>query len=165
MTTEPLSPGLAKLVAQQSKRRTPKAKQQGPDLLDVLSGEDERQELVRAQRLAYRQRRELCPDGRELPEGHTWCGRCGEIIFNYSLVINHDLGYCGCPVEFDPVLKLTPGPGFRRGTPFTREQMNTRWDRQFFPDCECGDSCGIHQPDGMCYAYCGCHEYRPKGQP
>jgi hypothetical protein len=144
-----------------AKRRTKK----NPDQLEILDpAEAARRERLYAQRLAYQERRKACPDGRELPDDMTWCGRCGEIIFNYSLVINHDLGYCGCPVEFDPVLKLNPGPGFRHGVPFSIDELNNRWDRQFFPDCECGDACGIHDVNGFCIAYCGCHEYRPKGE-
>jgi hypothetical protein len=139
------------------RRRTPK-----PEQLAILSPEEqERRERRAAQRQAYDKRRQCRPDGQPLPKGMSWCGRCGETVFAYSMVINHDLGYCGCPVEFDPVLKLKNGPGFRHGTPFNRDELNDRWDRQFFADCVCGDACGIHQPDGWCYAYCGCDEYRP----
>ena len=107
--------------------------------------------------------RTFCPDGRSVPKGMTWCGRCGEIIFAYSLVINHDLGYCGCPVEYDPVSDLLRhGPGFRPGTPFTRRQLNTRWDRQFFPDCICGDAFGNHHRGNICIGCFRCQQYRPR---
>ena len=144
-------------------RRRPRGKK--AEQLVILSPEEQaRRELVATQRQAYRERRRVRPDGLPLPDGMDWCGRCGETVFAYSMVINHDLGYCGCPVEFDPVLKLAPGPGFRWGTPFDRDQINNRWDRQFFPDCECGDSCGIHKSDGLCIACYRCDEYRPKGE-
>jgi hypothetical protein len=138
-----------------------------PNQLELLDpAEAERREKRYAQTLAYRERRKTCPDGRGLPEGMDWCGRCGEIVFAYSMVINHDLGYCGCPVEFDPVWKDDAWRreihSFGARGRLDRDTLNQRWDRQFFADCECGDACGNHKEDGLCLACYRCHEYRPR---
>lgn len=79
------------------------------DLLDLLDGAAERIEQQRrldsevaALRQLLEHRRAGRPDGLPVPRGEDWCGRCGENTFAYGLVINHDLGYLGCPVAVDP---------------------------------------------------------------
>lgn len=143
-----------------------------PDLLDVLSGAADRRDAEAERRKAYETLRATCPDGRVLAEDETWCGRCGETVYPYDLTINHDLGYCGCPVESDPTWKRYPrredGRGFRghgavgypgEGGTLTVEDLCDRWDRQFFPDCTCGHPWGLHEDHDRCLAWCGCFEY------
>ena len=154
------------------------------DLLDLLDGTAERIEAaellvprIDALRLLWKQRHSVRPDGAPLPVGQGWCGRCGQNTFAYGLTINHDLGYCGCPVEVDPTWSRYPrradGRGFRghgavghanHGL-LTVDELCDRWDRQYFPDCTCGHPWGVHcradHPtfDFACGTSCGCSIY------
>lgn len=143
------------------------------DLLDVLSGRDDSETAFLQRRKAYQARRAVCPDGRKLEANQTWCGRCGSRISTCDLVINHDLGYAGCPVEVDPVWSKMPpredGLGWRGASrkgqgsvPMSVAQLCNRWDRQYFRDCKCGHPWGLHEDNSDCHAYCGCVEYREK---
>lgn len=99
---------------------------------------------------AYNQTKSTRPDtGEQLPDGYVWCGRCGETVHAGALFNTHDIGYCGCPVETDPVFRTRkPLPGFRRvegvTSPMGDEHLTTRWDRAYFADCTCGHPWGLH---------------------
>lgn len=128
----------------------------------------------REQARRWNEQRDTNPDGRPLEAGQTWCGRCGKTVQKYDIVINHDLGYLGCPNEHDPTWSRFPvGKGFRgvidptrTSVHLTEDEMCDRWDRQHFPDCAaCGDPWGLHNHGGSCYLYCGCHGYvAPEGE-
>ena len=146
------------------------------DLFDVLAGTDDQHDRDMEDREVFRQAHSVRPDtGKACPPGRTWCGRCGEDVSAYDLTINHDLGYCGCPVDVDPVFKeATPAPGWRNtaeiSTPFDYDALAHRWDRQFYPDCAaCGHPWGLHYrhnaTGSTCLTYCGCHRYQAPSQP
>lgn len=99
------------------------------------------------------------------PEGwypQVRCGRCGQYTFEYGMVINHDLGYGGCPGAED-----------RRGLQHLPPAQAGGWhqrrhDRLHHADCACGHPWGFHdhtsaatimQPRGRCAQYCGCVAY------
>uniref|UniRef100_A0AAU8GM29 Uncharacterized protein n=1 Tax=Mycobacterium phage JustASigh TaxID=3158894 RepID=A0AAU8GM29_9CAUD len=137
-----------------------------PDLLDLLSGEVDRREARAVRLAAYQALRAVCPDGRHLEPGQTWCGRCGQTVRAFEMVNNHDLGYLGCPAQFDPTWsRYQPAPGFREVANYpgrghlTEEDYSDRWDRQFVPDCECGHPWGVHRHGEFCTAWCGCTAY------
>ena len=148
------------------------------DLLDLLDGTAERIEEQRrldaevaTLRQLWEQRRAGRPDGQPVPTGEDWCGRCGQNTFDYGLVINHDLGYLGCPVEVDPTWSKYQCVGFRGAVGYpsstlTVEDLCDRWDRQFFPDCVCGHPWGVHTHAAhptwsfSCATSCGCPIYR-----
>lgn len=148
------------------------------DLLDLLDGTAERIEEQRrldaeiaTLRQLWEQRRAGRPDGQPVPTGEDWCGRCGQNTFDYGLVINHDLGYLGCPVEVDPTWSKYQCVGFRGAVGYpsgtlTVDDLCDRWDRQFFPNCVCGHPWGVHTHAAhptwsfACNTSCGCPIYR-----
>ncbi|MDN5758693.1 MAG: hypothetical protein L0H59_09190 [Tomitella sp.] len=134
------------------------------DLLDVLSGRADAIDRKRAARQQWDERRSSCPDGRVLEVGETWCGRCGATIGHYDLVINHDLGFLGCPAESDPTWSRYKTVGFRCAVGYgqgilTVADLCDRWDRQHFADCACGHPWGVHGDGATCQAYCACQAY------
>jgi hypothetical protein len=107
----------------------------------------------------------VAPDGREIPDVHQLCGRCGTIDWTGHVSTSHDLGYCGCPNDRDPTWSRSEkGPGYQSIThngrvrsQLTTEELCERWDRRYLPDCaECGHPWGLHQHNRFCTTYCGC---------
>ncbi|ORA24927.1 hypothetical protein [Mycobacterium aquaticum] len=143
-----------------------------PDLFDVLSGALDSREAASRRRSEYNARRAVRPDGHPLGPRESWCGRCGKTVPAYEMTINHDLGYLGCPTEFDPTWsKCEAAPGFRgvEGYPdphgqLTESDLNDRWDRRYFADCTCGHAWGLHRQGEFCIAWCGCDAYEACGQ-
>ena len=118
------------------------------------------------------------PDGTPLPRDKSWCGRCGANDRTATIHLNHDLGYSGCPIDSDPTWSRYPrrqdGHGWRgggiEGYPTSgillEDDLCDRWDRKYFPDCECGHPKGIHasgHATAFCIARCGCSEYGAVG--
>lgn len=113
----------------------------------------------------FEQMRVVRPDTQEVPPEGEWCGRCGADIQPYDLVINHDLGYLGCPADLDPTWREYPIHGFRCAEGYGQGILKIvdlcdRWDRQFFTDCVCGHPWGVHNRNVACGAHCGCGEYQ-----
>jgi hypothetical protein len=89
------------------------------------------------------------------------CLRCGMPIYEYDRVINHDLGWCGCPDG--------RAGGFHQFA--GAEEMNAgRAELEAFPACaDCGHAWGLHAThligppatshEGYCYTWCGCRRY------
>jgi len=94
------------------------------------------------------------------------CLRCGTVGSIAHISTSHDLGWCGCPNEFDPAWsKLPKGPGFQSvidngkvRSHLTEAEMADRWDATRLPLCVCGHAIGLHS-HGMCSLYCGCQVY------
>jgi hypothetical protein len=103
------------------------------------------------------------------PGGADVCLRCGFVDASYSIFINHDGGWCGCPVKHDPTWSQLPpredGKGTRghsrqgRTGHLTPEEMVDRWEVGKLPPCECGHPFGLHSYGTTCYMYCGCRGY------
>jgi hypothetical protein len=98
------------------------------------------------------------------------CLRCGQVDAKYSIFINHDAGWTGCPVEHDPTWSQLPpredGIGSRgysrkgrKTGHMTDEEMVDRWEVGKLPPCECGHPFGLHSYGTTCYLYCGCRVY------
>lgn len=97
--------------------------------------------------------------------GQQQCGRCGAWTYYGTRAINHDLGYCGCPIETDPVWREhPPGRGFRtivdvdgrwRSQLFGEGEMENRYDAALLPLCEtCFHPHGLHpwgRPCSLCH--------------
>lgn len=148
------------------------------DQLDLFADPDVAEAVARyreasaAALAAWQERRAINPQtGQSMPDGMEWCGRCGHVGHVGEMLSNHDLGYCGCPIEYDPTWsKLTDrrpdGRGWRGGAfvgrsgQLTEAELFGRWDRQFIPDCTCGCPWGVHDYGQTCIAYCGCRIYQ-----
>ena len=103
----------------------------------------------------------VAPSGAE--RDGTRCGRCGEPCASYDLIINHHLGWLGCPAD-RAAFRAAGGRGW--GRKLTAAELNHRADRAAFPDCaRCGCAWGLHAhrghfpADNPCYAWCGCRGY------
>ncbi len=106
-------------------------------------------------------------DNRGDGSGHHYprqrCGRCGELDSTGSIMVNHDLGWCGCPK--DRAAMLADGGSGWCPRHLTPEEMRARHDRHHHPDCLCGDPWGLHSgrllaEENACATYCGCEGYR-----
>jgi hypothetical protein len=98
------------------------------------------------------------------------CLRCGQGVYYGTISLDHDFGWCGCPVDLDPAWsKYEPGPGFRSvidggeiRSHLTEDEMRDRWDADKLPRCQCGCSFGLHTYGrwcGVCHpADCGGYE-------
>jgi hypothetical protein len=110
------------------------------------------------------------PEGNWIKDG--WrdavrCLRCGEVIMDFDRVINHDLGWLGCPGD--------RGGGWGGHKFEGPDDMNRgRAELEAFPACAtCGHAWGLHtyhltMPPGIdvrpgagstCYTWCGCRHY------
>jgi hypothetical protein len=124
-----------------------------PDLFGEFDAKEARAERIRA-RLATL-RLDCCtgaiPDlgwvqDNDRGEGHSFpqqrCGRCGQLDAVGSLMVNHALGWCGCPADRDR--HAAEGHRGVFGRHLTVEEMCDRHDRVHYADCVCGHPRGLH---------------------